>query len=394
MQAPTQRGRRSATRHLLGCAMSAGALFTGLHPGLARAQLPANRQQDAWAAAQQAIQNARHMAERITSSLDGLTQQTARALAARERLRQELRKLADEIARLTSERDRLLEEYRSGLFCSGCGKTKSQILAQGDTFPHPGQSIVRPTPEQIARKERELQAPIDRAQRQSEASEKDLKENSATADAGIDQIRAGVALWRTAVTYWSGSVHRGLRERHQELQQAVAEFQAALQAELRRQSAAAPADPQASQAEAAVWRRLLEQQQAEIAAFQADSRKTSLQLSQQRRDQQGTIATHIRRDPLGTSLLAVAVVDAPISPGESPYILGERYLLGRIPKPPAPNAPTPPPEVLANVSAFIAEFKASRLVVPASTPPDMPLAQPGPPPAAPRTAPPLLQALP
>ena len=394
MHAPSLQGRRGATRQLLGCAMSIGTLFTGLQPSLARAQLPATRQQDAWAAAQQAIRNARQMAERITSSLDGLTQQTARALAAQEKLRQELRKLADEIARLTSERDRLMEEYRNGLFCSGCGRTKSQILAKGDTFPHPGQSIVRPTPEQIASKERELQAPIDRAQRQSEASQKDLKEHSATADAGIDQIRAGVALWRTAVTYWSGSVHRGLRDRQQELQQAVAEFQAALQQELQRQSAAAPADTQAVQAEAAVWRRLLEQQQAEIAAFQADSQKTSLQLSQQRREQQGTIATHIRRDPLGTSLLSVAVVDAPISPGEAPHVLGVRYLLGRIPKPAAPNAPTPPPEILANVSTFVSEFKASRLVVPATTPPDMPQAQSGPPPAAPRVAQPLLQALP
>jgi hypothetical protein len=55
-----------------------------------------------------------------------------------------------------------MADYRAGLFCSGCNQTKTQILAKNEPFPHAGQQIIKPTPEQIAAKDRELQGPIDR----------------------------------------------------------------------------------------------------------------------------------------------------------------------------------------------------------------------------------------
>lgn len=40
-------------------------------------------------------------------------------------------------------------EYEQGLFCSGCGKTRSYLLARREPFPHPGERPVRATDEQL-----------------------------------------------------------------------------------------------------------------------------------------------------------------------------------------------------------------------------------------------------
>ena len=45
---------------------------------------------------------------------------------------------------LKLEKERKLEDYRTGQFCSGCGKFRSQF-APGETFPHSGQHVVIPT---------------------------------------------------------------------------------------------------------------------------------------------------------------------------------------------------------------------------------------------------------
>lgn len=40
-------------------------------------------------------------------------------------------------------------EYEQGLFCSGCGLTRSQIHAKGERFPHQGQHVVAATQQQL-----------------------------------------------------------------------------------------------------------------------------------------------------------------------------------------------------------------------------------------------------
>lgn len=62
-----------------------------------------------------------------------------------------------------AQRDFKMQEYRAGLFCSGCNKTQSEF-AKGEVFPHAGQTIVRPTEQEILSKERTLQSPIDALQ--------------------------------------------------------------------------------------------------------------------------------------------------------------------------------------------------------------------------------------
>lgn len=346
--------------HAIGCSCAASVLvFTRpvQGQGVTASSLGGNRK-DAWKAAQSTINEAIQMTDRITRSLDTLTSVAATAAATHERLTAELRRLSAEIAKLTAEKDRLLEEYRNGLFCSGCQQTKSQILAKGDTFPHPGQTIIRPTQAQIDAKERDLQEPIDRAERSANAGKKTLDEATNKQALAFDQIRQGVALWRTSVTYWRGSVHRGVREREAELQAGVVEFQQALRAEMARQVRQAKPKEEAD-AEAQIWTKLLDKQKLAIETFRNDSGKASVNASESVREQRALIDGYLHKNPLPKTLLAVVVVDAPVSPGRSAVELGVNYHLGDlgiIEK----SLPTMPPP-LQKVDAFVGSFKSAGL---------------------------------
>jgi hypothetical protein len=67
---------------------------------------------------------------------------------------------------LRAEKEADLAEFRSGQFCSGCGLTRSQILAKGERFPHPGQEIVMPTQAQIDARAGSWDARIDVAEQE------------------------------------------------------------------------------------------------------------------------------------------------------------------------------------------------------------------------------------
>lgn len=144
---------------------------------------------------------ARGMAVTVVTSMAGLTTEAVRLIAEVKRLTQRKSDLERELADLIEQMNIKMEEYRSGLFCSGCQKTKSEILATGDTFPHPGQHVIRPTQEQIDAKEQELQAPIDRTRRELDAVLKALAEAIANRDEALDQLEHGLKLWRTAITF-------------------------------------------------------------------------------------------------------------------------------------------------------------------------------------------------
>lgn len=82
-----------------------------------------------------------------------------------------------------AERESTLKEYREGAFCSGCGKTRSEILAKGEHFPHAGQHEVPATEAQLRQKDAELSKPIQDLQSQLarqktvlEAAERDYQE--------------------------------------------------------------------------------------------------------------------------------------------------------------------------------------------------------------------------
>ena len=144
---------------------------------------------------------ARDMAQSVVASMDSLTRAAAAAADEATKLDKSARDIAGRLKQYEQDKADKLEEYRLGLFCSGCGKTKSEILAVGQTFPHAGQSIIRPTAEQIAAKERELQAPIDRTARElKEIRTRRLKVIGELNEAVL-QIDAGQALWQTCISF-------------------------------------------------------------------------------------------------------------------------------------------------------------------------------------------------
>lgn len=144
---------------------------------------------------------ARGMAASIVSSFDGFTNAVSKLTAKLKSLNEREKKILEELGLLKAQYAEKMEEYRQGLFCSGCGKTRSEILARGETFPHSGQTILRPTPQQIAAKERELQAPIDRLEKElKEVRESKRKVDEEMAEARR-QAEAGLRLWRTAISF-------------------------------------------------------------------------------------------------------------------------------------------------------------------------------------------------
>jgi hypothetical protein len=141
------------------------------------------------------------MSEMVVNSLDGLTSAAASRVAEVDRLDKLIRELQDKLARARALMDETMADYRAGLFCSGCGKTKTEILRVGDTFPHPGQQIVRATKEQIDSKEREMQRPIDSALRDLKEAQNRRSKTAAERDEALAQIDAGLALWNTSMAF-------------------------------------------------------------------------------------------------------------------------------------------------------------------------------------------------
>ncbi|MBU1374525.1 MAG: hypothetical protein KKE02_01630 [Alphaproteobacteria bacterium] len=144
---------------------------------------------------------ARSMAGGVTDALISLIRAYGSAADQIGLMQVKEKDLAAKLAAAIANKAAQLDEYRQGLFCSGCNRTKSDILSKGEQFPHQGQSIIKPTPEQIAGKERELQAVIDKL----DAELKDVRTKLAKANQDIDTIRSqifdGMGLWRTAVAF-------------------------------------------------------------------------------------------------------------------------------------------------------------------------------------------------
>lgn len=144
---------------------------------------------------------ARGMASSVTGALISLIRAYGNIANQVGTLTAKEKELSEKLAAAVRDKAAKLDEYRQGLFCSGCNQTKSEILAKGEQFPHPGQHIIQPSAEQIAAKERELQANIDRLA----AELKKTTDARRKADQDINAIRSeiftGMALWRTAVSF-------------------------------------------------------------------------------------------------------------------------------------------------------------------------------------------------
>jgi hypothetical protein len=117
------------------------------------------------------------------------------------RLQEDIRSLQRRIAEAESDKAAKLKEFRDGQFCSGCTLTRSEILAKGEEFPHAGQSVVSATPQQIAAKDAELTAAIDKLRAAlADITKKHFEEDRWLWECA-QQIEFGVSLWRVAADF-------------------------------------------------------------------------------------------------------------------------------------------------------------------------------------------------
>ena len=91
-------------------------------------------------------------------------------------LESKISRLRADIRKLEGEREAALDEMRQGLFCSGCMKTRAQIVASGDTFPHQGQRSIPASPEQIKQCEDTYDGRLDPLRQQLKTAQNDERQ--------------------------------------------------------------------------------------------------------------------------------------------------------------------------------------------------------------------------
>lgn len=174
------------------------------------------------------ISEPRSMGERTASAIADLCRRATELVAQRDKLRDEIASLVAKRQQLVAAKEAEMEDYRNGLFCSGCNRTKRDIISSGDTFPHPGQRIIAPTPEQIARKDAELQRPIDRASTELDKQRKEVDLLDAMRNDAQDQVKHGISLWEASVGYERALIWRETDKRLGKLQAELQQIQATL----------------------------------------------------------------------------------------------------------------------------------------------------------------------
>ncbi len=330
-----------------GVACGCGAIFS---PLLAQGLYTPNASTKAniWRQAAAHTDRALAMGTRVRESLDGLSSSVVRALELADGLRKRAGELATDIANGKQRKEALMEEYRNGLFCSGCGQTKSQILAKGETFPHSGQTIIRPTQAQIDAKDRELQRPIDDSERRLVDTKRDLDANESKASRGIEQIRLGVRFWRAASSYAELSYLVGAQQSRDELLKQGKEIETNWQ-RARNDQLTAKTQQQSEQADAEVktWERLQQKNKADLAELSTKSTEAQNRVTSAVSGDRQRIDGYVQRGPL------FAKVGGPpgilLYPSLSDPEFGALYQMGRIPEGTFVT--------LANASDFLMEYR-------------------------------------
>lgn len=128
------------------------------------------------------------------ASTQSLLKQAQELINNTYKLQDELAKARKEFEDLAAGKEAYMAEIRGGLFCSGCGRTKSDIVSKGERFPHSGQHIVPPTPEQIAKFENDYDAKIASARMKFEGKDKSVKANQQNLDDAAKRLAQQLAL--------------------------------------------------------------------------------------------------------------------------------------------------------------------------------------------------------
>lgn len=144
---------------------------------------------------------ARNMSASVMSALIGILHACGACADKAKSKIGECNRLSDNLGVARRDKWAKLDEYRQGLFCSGCGQTKSEILAKGEQFPHSGQHVIAATPQQIAAKELELDRQIDAITKQLDTANQNYRTADEEASEAIDQLAFGMQLWRLAIGF-------------------------------------------------------------------------------------------------------------------------------------------------------------------------------------------------
>lgn len=343
-------GRRQFIRLGLGALLISGAKDAWAEPVLLGNKSDAAR---TWSFVKGEVDSGMSWSSTITSSLDSLTLATSRAIEDFDKAKDKLRGLYATLSDLRRKRESELEEYRSGLFCSGCNKTRSQILALGENFPHSGQSIIRATPAQIEAKDKELQGPIESTEREIEALEKEPPKLQGRIDAGLEQIRWGGLLWVTAKTFAINALSYGSQDTLKLLDEKMREYADKVsQANSSVSNATAADDRQLAQAEMKVWERLEKGQFSAIQNIKQETGELRFRITERHNQEYSRILGFVQRGKLtGRASAPPSTLAVRSSIDEN---LGARYLMGRLPDLPGGA------ERISNVVQFCAAFKQQR----------------------------------
>jgi hypothetical protein len=325
-------------------------------PGLASAPAVAIASPE-WEQARSRAEQAQVMAARTVSTMNGLAQMVERSYARREELTELTGRLGAELSETKRRNEALLAEYRNGMFCSGCNQTRSQILAKGESFPHPGQQVIRPTPQQIQSKEQDLARPVADLSARLDTARLELAAARTRAQYGLEQLVFGLSFWRCALSDASGQLNRALTLRQRLLQEQLQVQRDLYERTLQRASAAQISGDdkayQALTADAGIHQRQLERRQREVTEAQTQGQVWLARGVELRRQQKDLLVSYLDQRYLRQA--APAVSDASQSPLSSPLDLGVFYLMGSLPA--SQSTQSEKPAALKEVEDFVQQFK-------------------------------------
>lgn len=122
-----------------------------------------------------AIADARRVWSADSKELAELLRRMAAASDKIGRLEADIERNRQTLADLTRERAATIEEMRRGAFCTGCGRTRSDIEGRGETFPHSGQRSRPATPEELANAEKSFDHRMDPLRKAIDRWQSELK---------------------------------------------------------------------------------------------------------------------------------------------------------------------------------------------------------------------------
>ncbi|MBC3880964.1 hypothetical protein H8K35_01395 [Undibacterium sp. LX40W] len=307
-------------------------------------------------AAAMAASESRAMAERSVSALAGLCANTNALIEQLAKLRAEIAEQQRKRQELEAFKAAEMEDYRNGLFCSGCNRTKRDILSKGETFPHSGQKIIAPTPEQIANKDAELQRPIDQLTAALAKNNKDAVVTDTIMRDGREQIEFGVWLWETSIGSERSAMQKNLQRKLDKLQAELKQIEKTID-DIRMAEFASKKNQEVASLEAdrRMWQEVLQKRREAMEQEKLDYQRQMTKLERIYADEQTRIADFTAR---GALHLQINVVPSTRGRGSmlDPFNLGVHFRLGRMLSR-SDVAGQVHPEIVASVDQFIQNYK-------------------------------------